>query len=262
MNVLFSIRGRLGNAIIRYMASCILCIEFGATYYTQHDSIPNNSNETIVFSDDAFLTLSNHLLNNKPVILNSNMIMWNFYQTSSDIYNKYKKQIIQFINNNPHHVIITDGILAGDNNSECFFMKEIINTLPSFSKIYKNVLHLRLEDFVTNNLYIRQERIIALINNITDIDTLCIVCKNPTTPFEFAFLEDIKNVLISKNITVSIQHNDVITDFNIIKNAEVIICSNSTLCWVGCFFSEKLKKCYYPEESSNFKNITFNTQTY
>lgn len=42
-------------------------------------------------------------------------------------------------------------------------MMDILNTHKNFNRKYKNVLHIRLEDFVHNNLYLSKERITKLL---------------------------------------------------------------------------------------------------
>ncbi len=124
---------------------------------------------------------------------------------------------------------------------------DIINTPSTFNKKYKNVLHIRLEDFVTHNLYLKVERIIDLLKKNILSDSLCIVCKEPVTEFEQSYINYIKDYLDSINIKIFIEHNNVLTDYYIMKEAELLICSKSTLSWCAAFFSDKTQKCYLPD---------------
>jgi len=182
-NIQFVVRGRLGNAIFRYLACSIMCIFYDGNYV-----INNNDGNSVECSEDLFIQIKDKLLKNEllDIPYNCNIRMNCFYQHCS-IYTTFKKEIQTFIINNPKHYILTDGINAGDKQYEKFFMDEILNTPIHFNKRYKNVLHLRLEDFVTYNLYIPKERIIKLLEQeiITNTKQLCIVCKNPTTNFEY-----------------------------------------------------------------------------
>ena len=257
MQVHFCIRGRLGNAIFRYMASAIMCIITKGQYICKAES-ENDHKNRLVLSDDIFYKISSMLLNDTQIYnLNnlSNIIMSEFYQHDA-IYKKYKSQIIEFIEKNDNHYVITDGVNAGDKNCEKYNMSDILNTPISFSKIYKNVLHLRLEDFVTHNLFIPVNRIIELFekNIINPDDTLCIVCKKITTPFENEYMNTLKYFFqVNKKINIVIEHNDTLTDYYIMKEATNLICSKSTMSWAAAFFSTKIQKCYMPnyEESIN-----------
>ena len=250
MFVNFIIKGRLGNAIFRYMACSIMCIKYNYTYCI-------NNNQQYNCSDEEFYDINNksppHLDYSSMKLKSINMT--EYYQHDT-IYKYYKKEIINFIKKNQDHVVFSDGINAGDNHCETFKMIDIITTPQSFSKIYKNVLHVRLEDFVKHNLYIPCERLIQLLENNIVIDSLCIVCKRPTTEFELNYLKTIKIFLEKKNITVHFEHNDTLTDYYIMKTAETLICSKSTLSWCAAFFSENIKTCYFPDYIEQPKIMT------
>lgn len=246
MLVNFIIRGRLGNAIFRYLASALICILNNGIYAVNESHAVNGNN----LSDDDFKTYQSYLLNDKAIEFSKANINMNCFYQHDLIYRKYKNQIINFANANPNHTVVTDGKLAGDNNCEIFYMKDIIHVPNNFTKKYKNVLHIRLEDFVTHNLYLKPERIIDLINaNVINLinDTLCVVCSEPTTHFEKEYINLIKNALIIKNIKMIQESNDAITDYYIMKEAELLICSKSTLSWCAALLSTSIKTCYIPK---------------
>ena len=223
----------------------------------------DNNHYTISMSDEYFLNIIENILNRQKLESegvdssslanlheefkdNDNIFMNCFYQHDL-IYKKYKKEILNFIKNHEYHYILTDGINSGDGNHEKFYMKDIVNTPIDFTKKYKNVLHLRLEDFVTHNIYIDKNRIINLLEKGIITDNLCIVCKKPCTDFEFEYINYITDYLNSKNITYNLEHNDVLTDYYIMKESEILICCKSTLSWCAAFFSDKIKKCFLPD---------------
>jgi len=235
MEVNFVVLGRLGNAIFRYMASAIVCIVYNGKYLVNKFK-PNN------LSDEYFYDIFT-----KNTIKNINSVnMVGYYQHDS-IYKNNKKQIFDFINKHPDHYVLTDGINAGDGRNEKFYMINILNTPNSFTKKYKNVLHVRLEDFVSLNLFLPNERIINLLKNDIIKEELCIVCKKLETEFEHKYILNIVEYLKNKNINVIIESNDVLTDYYIMKEAEVLICSKSTLSWCAAFFSENIQQCYLPD---------------
>ena len=55
MNINFCIRGRLGNAIFRYMAATIMCLYYNGKYVINHRQQHN-------CSDELFLNIINHVL--------------------------------------------------------------------------------------------------------------------------------------------------------------------------------------------------------
>lgn len=246
MFVNFEVKGRLGNAIYRYLACSVMCIKYGYSYTINNKQRKN-------FSDIEFYNL---LTNNLSHINEVSMNMSEYYQHDT-IYKNYKNEIINYIKQHPEHFVLTDGINAGDGNREKFKMIDIINTPNNFNKKYNIVLHLRLEDFVIHNLYIKTERITKLLENIYKsykddnkrIHELCIVCKKPTTDFEINYINTIKECIYKENQNTLIitEHNDTLTDYYIMKNAETLICSKSTLSWCGAFFSENIKTCYLPD---------------
>lgn len=259
MIINFCTRGRLGNAIFRYMASVIMCLYYHGSYLVNRPQLKN-------CSDKLFTNIIKNIINKENNILISNGInMDSFYQHDL-IYKLHKKLIIEFINNHIEHYVLTDGINAGDNNNEKFYMIDIINTPSSFNKKYKNVLHIRLEDYVKYNMHLEVTRIIELLDKVSITDSLCIVCKKPETDFEVNYIKEVINCGLSKNIQVFTEHNDTITDYYIMKEAELLICSKSTLSWCAAFFSDKLNKCYVPDyeisPGQTFKYPIDNTELY
>ena len=261
MIINFCITGRLGNAIFRYMASSIMCLYYNGLYSV---NLPQNKN----CSDELFINIIKNIINKENNLLITDGInMTSFYQHDL-IYKLHKQYIIKFINDHPDHYVLTDGVNAGDKNYEKIYMIDIIKTPQLFNKKYKNVLHIRLEDFVTHNLFLKVERILNLLdkNIISQYDSLCIVCKKPITDFENNYIKQITDYLSNKKIVNFLEHNDTITDFYIMKEAELLICSKSTLSWCAAFFSDKIQKCYLPDynetANSTCKYPIDNTELY
>lgn len=249
MFINFCITGRLGNAIFRYMASVIMCIYYNGTYTI-------NNKQIYDCRDEKFIKIIKNIINKKHIPIKETSLKFNkvginmtcYYQHDL-IYKLHKRQILDFIKKHSDHYVLTDGVNAGDKNYEKFYMIDIINTPLTFNKKYKNVLHIRLEDFVTHNLFLNVERIINLLdkNIIKETETLCIVCKKPITDFENNYIKQLTNYLSNNKIGFFLEHNDTITDYYIMKEAELLICSKSTLSWCAAFFSDKIQKCYLPD---------------
>jgi hypothetical protein len=261
MIINFCITGRLGNAIFRYMASSIMCLYYNGLYSV---NLPQNKN----CNDELFINIIKNIINKENNLLITDGInMTSFYQHDL-IYKLHKQYIIKFINDHPDHYVLTDGVNAGDKQCEKFYMIDIIKTPQLFNKKHKNVLHIRLEDFVTHKLFLKVERILNLLdkNIISQSDSLCIVCKKPITDFENNYIKQITDYLSNKKILNFLEHNDTITDFYIMKEAELLICSKSTLSWCAAFFSDKIQKCYLPDynetANSTCKYPIDNTELY
>ena len=261
MEINFITGGRLGNAIFRYLSCAIMCILYNGKYKCKKFM---NTSRVYDFGEDNFKILQNAVFNNQSLeIKNVNTINMESYYQYDMIYRIFKDKIINYIKQNPDHIIETDGINAGDGRYEQFNMLSIIETPVNFIKKYTNILHVRLEDFVTHNLYLKVERVIRALDSIQQLEnnTLCIVCKTPTTDFEINYINCINKYLESKNITAILESNDVLTDYYIMKNAELLICSKSTLSWSAALLSTTLKTCYVPEGES-FKYPIDNSHFY
>ena len=62
---------------------------------------------------------------------------------------------------------------------------------------------------------------------------------------------------MNKFSSIKIESNDVIKDFQIMKNANILICSCSTLSWCASLFSNNLQKLYIPNYNNNRIYETF-----
>jgi hypothetical protein len=276
MKVIFTHRGRLGNALFRYMACTIICIKYGAEYIT----ITSNSNPSFRYwqldriNDTNFIKIMEYINQNIDINLsNLNYLMQDFYQHDK-IYIKYKKEIIDFINNNPDHFVITDGITAGDGNLQRYNVKNLITTPTNFNKYYDMVFHIRLDDKITAGIDTKVQFILNLIDQIIfdiyKINKIAIVCQAPTTNYEKQYISQVINKLSEKiKCEIIVESNDIITDFNIIKNCKILISSISTICWCASFFSTTIEKCYMPilnkrisGEHCTFRTFIENTDFY
>jgi hypothetical protein len=263
MHIKFCVGGRLGNAIFRYMACTIMCLYYHGKYIINFRD--NNNDKIKNCNEDLFLEIIKNIMNNEKLILQDTQINMKGYYQHDIIYKNHKSQIIDYINKNENHYVLTDGVLAGDKQYEKFYMIQILNTPAHFNKRYKNVLHVRLEDFVTYNLYLNVNRIINLLKKNIITESLCIVCKKTETDFEDKYIKKITN-FIGNKMQVIVESNDTLTDFYIMKEAEILICSKSTLSWCAAFFSDKITKCYLPDykttNNSTCKYPIDNTELY
>ena len=258
MSVVFGVKGRLGNALFRYLATSLFSIKYNLKYKIQ-------DNINCIITDSTFIDWIEKDKQNILPNINRNLnYLFNGYYQHDIIYRKYKKDILDYINKNKDHYVLTDGINAGDGNYQKFYLKDIVNTPNNFNKYYNTVLHIRLEDRVHIFKYINNKKVMTtvtiepikkIINKINFTNNSCIVMKKPNSNFEKEFLSElIHYIKDKKNIDINIESNDILTDFHIMRNAETLVCSVSTLSWCAALLSDKIKKCWMPDYPSEINS--------
>ena len=232
MYIFNSVAGRLGNAIFRYFASIVFSLIYNGIIsngYGYENSITINDNDFIILSNNI---LDNNIQNIQNIDRNKNYNFRGYFQHDL-IYRKFKNQIIHYIKNNPVVDLVTD-------HNEIYKSIDLIECPYTFQQ-YDIVVHLRLEDFVTSLSLIHPK---SLKNVLEKIDftnkTKCFVVKKPTTQIEEKYID------YFKEFEMIIESNDPITDFHIMKNAKILVCSCSTLSWCASFLSETIETCYFP----------------
>lgn len=238
--------GRLGNALFRYFASSLFIILYkGQRSYNQNECIAT-------FGDNEFINWMSYILDNKfPVVeQHFNFSFYGFYQHDK-IFRKFKNELIEHMKNNPDDLLYTDG--NDENNShyrynvQSYKVSDIINTCD---KYYDIVVHIRLEDFIENNDVIHPECLKNILDKLNN--NICFVVNTPKTEIETLYLNYFKNLY-----SVTIESNDIITDFQIMKNAKTLICSCSTISWLAAFLSETVETVYFPNCNNNRSHETF-----
>jgi FkbM family methyltransferase len=240
--------GRLGNAIFRYLASTLFCIIYNCKrIYSQ-----NECNRII--TDNDFIEWSTQILNNNIPKFNEDDILMFYGYYQHEIYKKFKKEIINWITIHPEELLYTDG----NNNEINYFdyaetsykaLDLIIN--PYMDKYYDVVLHLRLEDFINNKEVLHPEVLKNILDEINE-KNICIVVNKPKLEIENKYIDYFKNFY---NITI--ESNNIIEDFHIMKNAKILICSCSTISWAAALLSEKNKMVYMPDYPNRRPHETF-----
>ena len=180
---------------------------------------------------------------------NRNISLHGYFQYDQ-IYLQNKSYILDFIEEYKNvHEITTD--------NERYLTKYIIDDmLLDSSKIYENVIHIRLGDFNGRPDFIESEYLLRLFDKIKDTfyKKTAIVIETPTSETDINYLNTILEWFKENNIPVPVvESNDVLTDYNIMKRAKIIISSMSTLCWAAAYFSKSLEKIYMP--NYNFFDI-------
>lgn len=203
-------------------------------------------NIKIINEDNYFKYMNTDI---SKILGNRNISLHGYFQYDH-IYLKNKSYILEFVEQNKNvHQIRTD--------DETYLTKHIIDDMIlDSSKIYENVIHIRLGDFNGRPDFIEIEYLFRLLDNIKDIfyNKTAIVIETPTSDVDIEYLNMVLEWFKENNIPVPvIESNDMLTDYNIMKQAKIIVSSMSTLCWTAAYFSKSLEKIYMP--NYNFFDI-------
>lgn len=243
MKVYDSRLGRLGNAIFRYWASTLFCIIYGAKRIYKNDE----TNATI--TDHIFIEWMNNILNdNIPLIPDKNYNFYGYFQHDK-IFIKFKNELLLWMNENRNDLIYTDGNDSTNNNYrynvQAYKVYDIIIDNININT-YDVVIHLRLEDFIENNDTIHPDCIILIINNLKKkYSSYCLLLNKPSTIIETQYINYITN---KSSIKLSIISGTVIEDLYVMRKAKVLVCSCSTLSWVGAYLSNTIELVYFPNK--------------
>lgn len=212
-----------------------------------------NNNEGLYFKNYTLLKDENmnKILNTD---ISTNILLSNmddYFQ--SNVYLQYKNNILEYMENNKNHYIKTAENIK-------YQIKDIIEDYKESR--YDIAIHIRLGDFKDRIDYIDYIYYERLFNSFKLFKNkkICIVTETPKNDNEHEFINKCTNWFIDKKYDITVESNDVITDFNIMKQVETLFCSMSTLSWCAAFLSKKIKVCYMP--NYNFKErkyLTFRT---
>jgi hypothetical protein len=82
------------------------------------------------------------------------------------------------------------------------------------------------------------------------------VLNKPKTELEFRYIDFFKK----KYSNIVFESNDILTDFTIMKNSDILVCSCSTLSWASVILSTSLSRIYVPNYNQvNGPHQTFKT---
>ena len=230
--VTFKCQGRFGNLLFQYLMCKIFTIEHGHEYIIEDDFLLKTANventEIITDSNVEFM-----LKNNKD-IMNKNIYCQGYFQ-NSDLFNSYRKKLIDIVNdeNNKDYWV--------DNNKKTI-LYEYLNGNHSLSLSPNDiVVSLRLDDFIqypreTSDILPPQYYIEILEKMNINNEKVYIVCDKLTIDWEFKYIEHFQ-----KWNPVIIQ-NTLVHDISLMRDCNNLIHSNSTLCWLVSFLSNKKQR--------------------
>lgn len=255
---IFNQSGRFGNAVFRYMAYVVLqknSTNFKYILDTDFSNIRDTDSETCIkntttINEDNFFDFTNKENPNISKLPDNTNISLQGYFQYDKIYLQNKSYIVDFIeqHKNIHEV-------RADN--ETYLTKHIIDdVLLEPSKQYENVIHIRLGDFNGRPDFIETEYMLQLFATVKDIfyKKTAVVIETPSSDADIKYLNTILEWFKENSIPIPvIESNDMLTDYNIMKQAKTVISSMSTLCWAAAYFSKSLEKIYMP--NYNFFDI-------
>jgi GR25 family glycosyltransferase involved in LPS biosynthesis len=191
--------------------------------------------KTLTLTDDNFLSFKNKKLEY------FNIKMDGFFQFGH-IYLQYKSQILNYMNQHKFsHYIQTD-------TNRRFLLRELlddIHLLPE--KHYDIVIHIRLGDFIGRPDYIELKYYLSLFQTIDwSNKRICLLFDPTTKTGDCIFIEECMHWFEERGIHISIESNSLLVDFNIMKQAKILVCSMSTLAWTAAYLSTTIQQCYMP----------------
>jgi len=239
-------RGRLGNSIFRLFSNIIFSIvnDVDAQIFCDTTDI-----YSYIVDDTYFINFMNVILNDlKPTKIDANAkLLFDGYYQHDRVYVKYKEQIIDYIKTHQDIIIKTD-------RNDAYKIGNLLDC--KIEKKYRVVIHLRLEDFIEISQAINPNSIKNVIDKIINEfrdEPICFVLNKPQTDLEIRYINFLKNIYSN----IIFESNDVITDFIIMRQSNILVCSCSTLSWTAVILSKTIEKVYMPD----YKNINGFHQT-
>ena len=203
------------------------------------------------------------------VPLDKSCMLHQWYQFDG-IYLENKQYILDYIQAHKHeHHIQTDEPIK-------YLMKDVVDPmlLPP-NKLYEVVIHIRLGDFNGRPDFIEYEYMEKVFDTLLEKDefrgrtALCI--EPPRTAEDKQYLGKCLSWFKERNIEITCESNSLFVDFNIMRQAKIVVSSMSTLCWTAVFLSKSIEKCYMPDydfsmdpgrKYTQFKTPIHNTEFY
>lgn len=220
-----SFGGRFGNQLFRYLTAKLFTVKFKHTY------VPNNEflcKDYTIVTDDNIVDV----LENKNNIAINNIVLKGYFQKSNLFLNN-REELLNIIfneNNNDYW---------SHENTVIHVKDYIINSTHSI-KLTPDaiVVSLRLDDFIqlpcaTSDI-IPPQYYIDILNKLnTQTSPIYIVCDKINHDWEKKYVEHFE-----KWNPIVIQ-NTLIHDIALMRDCKTLVHSNSSLCWIISFLSNK-----------------------
>jgi len=216
--------GRFGNQLFCYLISKLFTIRFGHRYVSRD-----------VITNDNYINISEanvqEYLENKYNIHDKHIVLNGFFQ-KSDLFINYRSELINLIYDKNNHDYWYY-------NNTVYYVKDyLINSKHNINlKTDDVVVSLRLNDFIqypckTSDI-IPPQYYIDILEKMSNIKSVYIVCDKLTYDWEFKYIEFFKK-WNPKILQESLTH-----DIALMRDSNILIHSNSSLCWIVSFLSYK-----------------------
>lgn len=245
--------GRLGNGLFRYLAALLFRIVYGIDktqrflFHEQNRILSSGGPkpQIIKLRDDDFISWCKTLTTkNIPQLGDKILCIFDGYFQVDD-YKLYRAQIINYMKSHPEEMIF------GTNLKHQLIQNTVGQIMfPSSNvKKYKIVVHVRLEDFLIHNNVIHPNTLHGILTELKNNypkTPICIISNELTKDIERTYMN-----YFCDRFPIICESNDVITDFHIMREAEVLVCSLSTLSWCAALLSENIKTAYVPKNKTS-----------
>jgi hypothetical protein len=269
--------GGFGNAVFNVLGTILLKVLFPdleLVSFETMEEIETYKQTAIKMDDEYFLEIINAKIERYTDILDPSQHYWlSAYCQYDEIYVRYQKQIVEYILAHPQ-----EKIFAG-HTYRFFPIHDIVSVQETES--YDVLLHLRLGDFVALGWVIHPESIRqaftkALADTLADAladassndlaDTLAdalsndrnkkigIMVDHRNTELEKKYVEYIREICPAAEI---LENNDIITDYNLLKNAKHVIASCSTFSWIAVLFAQENQTVSFPNYEHRWQHEQF-----
>ena len=238
--------GRFGNQIFKYIICKLFTIKLNHVYLCSKNFLDRTGGNYITITEE---NLNSSLINldNK----NKNIFCVGYFQ-KSDFFVKYRKELIEVILETKNNDYWEDG------DVKYYIQKYFKSRINIPLKNNDVCMHVRLDDFIqtcckTSDI-LPPQYYIEILENIygqggcnKGDSVLYIICDKLHYEWENKYMEFFKkwNPIFTRN--------SLMEDISIMKNCNVLIHSNSTLCWAVSFLSEK-KMRYIPFSNKEYMN--------
>lgn len=213
--------------------------KFYPQYLTSNQYINEENGQGLFVKNYVTITDDNvHFYLDKD-LKNVNVEFKGYYQYN--FFYEHKKEIIEYMENHRDHYIKTD-------REDVYYIRDIIDNVELHeSKKYDIVIHIRLGDFFGRIDFIEYEYYEKLFEKMDFCNKkVCLMVDKYLDGNDVEYLNKVINWFFLRGIHIPVEANDVLTDFNIMKQCKTLVCSMSTLSWCAGFLSKNIECCYMP----------------
>lgn len=270
MRVYEATHGRLGNVLFRYLAAAVFRIIYGASrgrYGEPIDTHTAAASTIIKIDDEDFMEWWSHMIpfddpSPQPPHFDENTIFIFHGYFQVDIYKYFRHRLIKHMSENQSDIIVGT---TPAREQIVYSVRDLV-VMPSLlsqkmaaadAGAYDIVVHIRLEDFLDDNIsnVIHPETLDAVLRScvsdggvggVGSDNKICFLCNKLTMSIEEMYMDYFRT-----RYNVFLESNDVITDYHIMKNARILVCSLSSLSWAAALLSTTVEKVYIPKNKGS-----------